>query len=174
MTNRYVWTLQCRVLGTIARALLPWTSQWLSFNLPVWTLQASDSSQNQPVSLTFRWRTVRFDAAREAATLRTSRIQRSLRLTQSDKNFTTGVKWNTTNPISYYCIIYKHTSLVHDHHSKTCKNSGGGKTSAGLGDLRISKYCRTDAIFGISASKCTITDQGKSRNLRNRVQNRSP
>ena len=63
--------------------------------------------------------------------------------------------------------------MVREHHSKTCKNSGGEKTSAGLGHLRISKYCKTDAIFGISASKCTISDQG-SENLRYKVQNGSP
>ena len=63
--------------------------------------------------------------------------------------------------------------MVREHRSKTCKNSGGEKTSAGLGHLRISKYCKTDAIFGISASKCTISDQG-SENLRYKVQNRSP
>ena len=55
--------------------------------------------------------------------------------------------------------------MVREHHSKMCKNSGGEKTSAGLRHLRISKYCKTGAIFGISASKCTITDQG-SENLR--------
>ena len=63
--------------------------------------------------------------------------------------------------------------MVREHRSKTCKNSGGEKTSAGLGHLKISKYCKTDAIFGISASKCTISDQG-SENLRYKVQNGSP